>query len=39
MLIKHNGKMYLPQAVVITNDTEANFMIKQMGNNNLLMCH
>jgi len=39
MVVKENGKVYLPQAVVITNDLEANFMVKQMGNKHLLMCY
>ncbi|NOX87236.1 MAG: hypothetical protein GXO86_14980 [Chlorobi bacterium] len=39
MIVKNNGKMYLPQAVVITNNKEANFMVKQLINKKLLICH
>jgi len=39
MVVKYDGKIYLPQAIVITNNLEANFMVKQMNNNNLLMRH
>jgi len=38
MIVKQNGKLYLPKNLVITNNKEANFMLKQMTNNNLLIC-
>ena len=38
MMIKNDNKLYLPQPIVITNDKEANFMLKCMTQNNLLIC-
>ena len=38
MIIKNENKIYLPQAKVITNNKEANFMIKQMTNKDLMIC-
>ena len=37
MLVKQGGKVYMPQPIIITNDSEANFMIKQMNKNNLFI--
>lgn len=38
MVVKQNSKIYLPRAIIITNDLEANFMIKQMNKNELFIC-
>jgi antitoxin component YwqK of YwqJK toxin-antitoxin module len=38
MVVYYNGKSYLQQPITITNNLEANFMMKQMQNNNILMC-
>jgi len=38
MIVKQGGKVYLPQAIIITNNLEANFMIKQMNKNELFIC-
>jgi hypothetical protein len=37
--IRHDDKFYLPKPIVITNNLEANFMIKNMSANGLLICH
>lgn len=36
MIVKSEGKIYAQQAKVITNDKEANFMLKQLDKNKLL---
>jgi len=38
MIVKQGEKVYLPQGIIITNDLEANFMIKQMNKNKLFIC-
>ncbi len=38
MIVKQGGKVYLPQGTIITDNLEANFMIKQMNKNGLFIC-
>ena len=38
MIVKQGGKVYLPQGIIITNNLEANFMIKQMNKTELFIC-
>jgi antitoxin component YwqK of YwqJK toxin-antitoxin module len=38
-VIKHDDQLFLPKPIVLTNNLEANFMIKSLSENDLMICH